>query len=63
MKLYNVYYIDDEYGVEPRYECTTDNFKKWLKEHNKKRVADGFKKEKADYFIEQDVELILFDKK
>ena len=33
-KLYNIYYIK---VYREEYEATTDNFKKWLEEHNKKK--------------------------
>lgn len=46
-KYYNVYYFDSN-SNEKTYEITTNNFKKWLKEHNAERVSDGNEPEK-DY--------------
>ena len=40
VKLYNIYYngrYDSGQTPFPYYEATTDNFKKWLEEHNKDR--------------------------
>ena len=54
-KLYNIYYNGIYDGVEPYYEDTTDNFKKWLKEHNKQRVKEGNEPEGAEEF---NVELV-----
>jgi|TARA_B100001758_G_C18304294_1_gene554172 hypothetical protein len=61
MKLYNIFYIDETYGVPPKYECTTNNFEKWLKQHNKKRVADGFEKEEAGWFNVEEISPIIFN--
>jgi len=61
MKLYNIYYIDINYGNERIYEDTTDNFKEWLKLHNEERVADGNDIEKADYFEVEEIHPILFN--
>ena len=39
-KLYNIFYngrYDSGQTPFPYYEATTDNFKKWLEEHNKDR--------------------------
>jgi hypothetical protein len=55
IKLYNIFYNGIYDGVEPYYEDTTDNFKKWLKEHNKQRVKEGNKPEGAEEF---NVELV-----
>ena len=60
-KLYNIYYVDTTYGDPPKYEVTTDNFEKWLKQHNKDRVTDGeIKENKSDFKIEE-IHLILFN--
>ena len=55
IKLYNIFYNGIYDGVEPYYEDTTDNFKKWLKEHNKQRVKEGNEPEGAEEF---NVELV-----
>ena len=62
MKLYNIYYIDTTYGDAPSYEGTTDNFEEWLKQHNKKRVADGEMKESEGDFDVKEIHPILFNK-
>ena len=57
-KLYNIYYngiYDSGQTPFPTYEDTTDNFKKWLKEHNKQRVKEGNEPEGAEEF---NVELV-----
>ena len=54
-KLYNIFYNGIYDGVEPYYEDTTNNFKKWLKEHNKQRVKEGNEPEGAEEF---NVELV-----
>ena len=63
MQLYNIFYIDDTYGEPPCYQCTTDNPKKWLKEHNKQRIADGNNADKLEYFDIKDVCLLTYNKK
>jgi len=63
MKLYNIYYIDTTYGDAPSYECTTDNFEKWLNQHNKNRVTEGGMKESESDFKVEEVYLELFNKK
>ena len=40
MKLYNIFYKGDSNGNPPYYEATTDNFEKWLEEHNSHREKD-----------------------
>jgi len=55
MTMYNIYYKGDICGNPRTYEGTTDNFEKWLKEHNEERVSEGNEPEDADDF---DVELI-----
>ena len=58
-QLYNVYYIEEGKRC---YEVTTDNFKKWLKAHNKIRVAELSIPEEADEFEVEEVELEIYDK-
>ena len=55
IKLYNIFYNGIYDGVEPYYEDTTDNFKKWLKVHNKQRIKEGNEPEGAEEF---NVELV-----
>ena len=46
-------------------ECssmTTDDFDKWLTEHNKDRVADGCEIEEAHYFEVEECALSIFNK-
>ena len=59
--LYNIYYIESPSKLI--YEVTTDNFKKWLKQHNKHRIADGEIKESKSCFKVEEVYLKLFNKK
>ena len=61
MKLYNIFYIDDTYGEPPCYQCTTDNPKKWLKEHNKQRIEDGNDAERLEYFDVQEVDVLEYN--
>jgi hypothetical protein len=58
IKLHNVYY---NYDNSMNYETTTDNFEKWLEQHNKQRIADNQMTEHRDEFEVQEVSLILFD--
>jgi len=63
-KLYNIFYKGDSNGNPPCYEATTDNFKKWLKEHNARRISEGNEKEDADDFDVEELNLIFYgDKK
>tara|TARA_R100000808_G_C2028355_1_gene73338 strand:+ start:254 stop:472 length:219 start_codon:yes stop_codon:yes gene_type:complete len=62
MKLYNVYYIDQDESKlfgHMRYETTTDNFEKWLEEHNSYREEDC--QERADNFEVKEIKLSLYD--
>jgi hypothetical protein len=59
MELYNIYY---DYGNEYYYEITTDNPKKWLEEHNKKRIADGEMEESLDEFDVVKITPIIYNK-
>ena len=64
MKLYNVYYVDEDdsklFG-HMRYETTTDNFEKWLEEHNSHREEDC--QERADEFEVKEIKLSLYEDK
>tara|TARA_R100001224_G_scaffold65582_2_gene39397 strand:+ start:538 stop:735 length:198 start_codon:yes stop_codon:yes gene_type:complete len=62
MKLYNVFYKDWNHNKK-EYQCTTDNFEKWLKEHNTRRIADGNEKEDANNFEVEETGLYLYDEK
>ena len=62
MTLYNIFYIDTTYGDPPSYEGTTDNFDKWLIEHNKDRVGDGNEPEEKHYFQVEECALSIFNK-
>ena len=59
MKLYNVFYKGDSNGNPPYYETTTDNFEKWLEEHNSHREKDF--QEDADDFEVEEISLYLYD--
>tara|TARA_R100001082_G_C4304458_1_gene133954 strand:+ start:395 stop:667 length:273 start_codon:yes stop_codon:yes gene_type:complete len=74
IKLYNVYY---DYDNSMTYETTTDNFDKWLEQHNEERAEElacgmSFGEEehknkectcyeREDEFVVKDASLILFD--
>jgi|TARA_R100001443_G_scaffold102560_1_gene110755 predicted GIY-YIG superfamily endonuclease len=59
MKLYSIHYKGDDQN--PRvFEGITDNFKKWLEEHNSNR-EDGFE-EDADEFEVEEISLYLYNK-
>ena len=62
MKLYNVFYKDWNYNKK-EYECTTDNFEKWLEEHNARRIADGNEKEDTIDFLVEEINPVLYEKK
>ena len=62
--LYNVYYTDQDESKlfgHMRYETTTDNFEKWLEEHNAQRIEEGNDKEDADEFEVKPISLSLYD--
>ena len=61
LTLYNVFYLDETYGDSPSYEVTTDNFDKWLEEHNKNRIAEGAEPEEADDFEVEEIYPKLFN--
>ena len=63
-KLYNVFYVNnDQGGFEDfkTYETTTDNFDKWLAEHNAQRKEEGHRIEDADEFSVGPVRMSLYD--
>ena len=61
MTLYNIFYKGDSNGNPPYYEATTDNFEKWLEEHNSHREKDF--QEDADDFEVEPISLSLYDDK
>ena len=64
--LYNVYYTDQDESKlfgHMRYETTTDNFDKWLEEHNAQRIEEGNEREDADTFEVKPISLSLYDDK
>ena len=60
MILYNVFYKGD-YQNDYEYEATTDNFDKWLKDHNEEREADGNEPEDEDDFDVQRISVAIFN--
>ena len=58
-QLYNIFY---DYENEYYHEAITDNPKKWLEEHNKRRIAEGANIEKMDDFDIQEITPIIFNK-
>ena len=58
MKLYSIHYKGDENN--PRtFEGVTDNFEKWLEEHNSCREEDF--REDADHFEVEEISLFLYN--
>ena len=62
-KLYNIFYNGIYDGAEPYYEDTTNNFKKWLEEHNKRRVEEGNEPEGVEEFNVEPIALSLYEEK
>ena len=58
MKLYSIFYKGDICGNPKTFEGVTDNFEKWLEEHNKDREEP----EGADNFEVQETTLYLYNK-
>lgn len=61
MTLYNVFYKGDSNGNSYSYQATTDNFEKWLEEHNARRIADEFEVENANEFKVEQIDLYLYN--
>ena len=59
MKLYSIHYKGDENNSKT-FEGVTDNFEKWLKEHNSHREEDC--QEDADDFEVEEISLYLYNK-
>lgn len=57
-KLYNVFYISDG---DHNYEITTNNFKKWLKEHNEERKKEGEIIEPPEDFSVEEIVIKRYD--
>ena len=68
MKLYSIFYKGDICGNPKTFEGVTDNFEKWLEEHNKDRAeydeddAEWGYKEDAEDFEVEEVSLYLYNK-
>ena len=62
--LVAVYYnYEGEFNSEPReLECITDDFDKWLEEHNKDRIADDEMEENAYEFDVEPISIIIYNK-
>ncbi len=59
MKLYSIHYKGDDQN--PRvFEGVTDNFKKWLEEHNSNR-EESFEEDEDDFEV-QEIKLSLYNK-
>ena len=56
-RLYNIYY---SYLDGNTYEATTNNPNSWLKEHNKRRVAEGSEPEYVDDFRVEEIYPIIY---
>ena len=59
MKLYSIHYKGDENNLKT-FEGVTDNFEKWLEEHNSHREEDC--REDADNFEVEEISLYLYNK-
>ena len=58
--LYAISYIGDENNSRTL-EAITDNYEKWLEEHNARRIADGEEEEYSKSFEVQPVSLSLYE--
>ena len=56
-RLYNIYY---SYLDGNTYEATTNNFDRWLKEHNNRRIAEGSEPESTDDFRIEEITPIIY---
>ena len=59
MKLYSIHYKGDENNLKT-FEGVTDNFEKWLEEHNSHREEDC--QEDEDDFEVEEISLYLYNK-
>jgi hypothetical protein len=62
--LVNVFYngrYNSEQTPFPIYECTTDNFPKWLVEHNKERAREDQEPDNAEEFNVEPMALCLYE--
>ena len=61
--LVAVYYNFEGRNYQTReLECITDDFDKWLEEHNKDRKADGEMEESKDEFDVEPISVIIYNK-
>jgi hypothetical protein len=59
MELYNIYWND---GCGNRdLVATTNNLDRWLKDHNKRRIADGEEPESLDDFEFEDCAFFFYE--
>ena len=62
-ELLAVYYNFEGRNYQPReLECITDDFDKFLEEHNKERIADGNEPETKDEFDVEPISPIIYNK-
>lgn len=62
-ELVAVYYNFEGWNHQPReLECITDDFDKFLEEHNKDRIADGEEPEGRDEFDVEPISPIIYNK-
>ena len=59
MKLYIIHYREDDNSKT--FECVTNNFDKWLEEHNSRRDFENNEKENEDDFEVEEISLRLYD--
>ena len=56
-RLYNIYY---SYLDGNTYKVTTNNFRKWLEEHNNRRIAFGSEPRSMDDFRIEEIYPIIY---
>ena len=61
MKLYNIHYKGDDNNSRI-FEGVTDNFEKWLKQHNAQRKAENNREEDADEFEVEEISIEFYEK-
>jgi len=62
INLIQIWYIDNCYGEPDNYEATTDNFKKWLEDRNRERIADNQEPFDSDEFRTESICISIYDK-
>ena len=61
--LVAVYYNFEGRNYQPReLEGITNDFDKWLEEHNKERISDGEMEETSDEFDVEPISIIIYNK-